>query len=153
MIADQFRKYVIKPSLESLEMWSEAAQELLLGTACHESGNWNYLKQIQGPALGFYQIEPATHRDVWNNFLTFYPDIEDRVIKIASKTPSLEKQLTTNLAYATSIARLIYYRQPEALPEAEDIEGLARYWKQYYNTPLGKGRKEDFINNYNLYCR
>lgn len=34
-----------------------------------------------------------------------------------------------------------------ALPASEDIAGLATYWKQYYNTPQGKGTEAEFIKN------
>ena len=29
------------------------------------------------------------------------------------------------------------------------IEGMADYWKQYYNTSLGKGKPSEFIEKYN----
>jgi len=63
---------------------------------------------------------------------------------LISRTP-LEEQLIHNLAYATAIARVIYLRKPEALPAAFDIEGLAKYWKDHYNTYLGAGKVEDFV--------
>jgi hypothetical protein len=50
------------------------------------------------------------------------------------------------MAYATAIARLVYRRRPEPLPEASDTPGLAAYWKAHYNTPRGKGRPETFVN-------
>ena len=40
--------------------------------------------------------------------------------------------------------RLHLLRCPGPIPAS--IEGQAAYWKQYYNTPLGKGRPEDFIS-------
>jgi len=52
--------------------------------------------------------------------------------------------LMVDLRYATAIARLVYWRVPKRLPEADDIEALARYWKTHYNTPLGAGHEADF---------
>ena len=49
------------------------------------------------------------------------------------------------------MCRVHYYRVSEALPEENDIEGMARYWKKYYNTPLGAGTEEEFIHNYKEY--
>jgi hypothetical protein len=55
------RTQVIYPALNKMGMWSEAAGELVLGTAIVES-NHTYLKQHgDGPALGLWQVEPATH--------------------------------------------------------------------------------------------
>ena len=34
------------------------------------------------------------------------------------------------------------YRAPSALPEYNDIEGMAKYWKTYYNTSQGAGTLE-----------
>ena len=50
-----------------------------------------------------------------------------------------DENLATNLMYGAAVCRLCYYRQPEALPEAGDIEGQAAFWKQHYNTPFGAG--------------
>lgn len=127
---------------------SRAAQELLLGTVAQES-NFKHLVQIGGPALGFYQIEPATFRDLYANYLAFKPDLKARVDQLASiRFEPRERQLVSNLSYATAIARLIYYRSPIALAAAGDIAGHARVWKRVYNTPLGRGTEAEFINNY-----
>ena len=58
----------------------------------------------------------------------------------------LVDQLKGNLYYAVAMCRIHYYRVSEALPN--DLEGMARYWKKYYNTELGKGTVEEFIHNY-----
>lgn len=63
---EQLRLYVIRPTLEKIELWSEAAENLLLGTTAQESHMGTYIKQVgKGPALGIYQMEPATHKDIW----------------------------------------------------------------------------------------
>jgi hypothetical protein len=52
------RTQVIYPARNKMGMWSEAAGELVLGTAIVES-NLTYLKQHgEGPALGLWQVEP-----------------------------------------------------------------------------------------------
>ena len=56
--------------------------------------------------------------------------------------------LTNDLSYSVAMARLKYWRDPEPLPQAGDIEGLAHYWKDHYNSHLGKGTVEEFIENY-----
>lgn len=64
-----------------------------------------------------------------------------------------EKELITNLAYATAMARVFYRRVKEALPAADDLDGMGRYWKKYYNTPLGRGTVEEFKANYTKYVK
>ena len=46
------------------------------------------------------------------------------------------------------MARAHYLRVPEPLPDAGDVEALAAYWKQHYNTPAGAGSEAEFIDNY-----
>lgn len=141
-----FRDLVIRPTLVRLgaKFASDAAVNLLIGTALHESGGLRWLKQLSaGPALGVYQIEPATLRDVYASYLCYRLPLRATVALIAAPG-AREPQLITNLAYATAIARLIYWRAPEPLPAADDIDGLGRYWKRRFNTAGGKGEAEDF---------
>ena len=58
---------------------------------------------------------------------------------------SMDENLATNLMYGAAVCRLCYYRKPDALPEAGDIEGQGQYWKQHYNTPLGKGTVTKYV--------
>ena len=66
----QLRECIIKPTLDSLQMYSQAAEELLVFTCACESLGGTYLKQVKGPALGIYQMEPATYQDIWENYKT-----------------------------------------------------------------------------------
>ena len=70
----QFRRHGVRPVLEHLartepRLDSRAAEDLLLGTALMESG-LREIEQRGGPALGFFQIEPATFADVYDRYLT-----------------------------------------------------------------------------------
>jgi len=143
------RLHVIRPTLKKLNHWTKAAENLLLATCAHESLMGCFLKQRQGTALGIYQIEPATHTDVWQNYLNYRPYLAENIKRLATaydRQPN-DHELITNLAYATAIARMIYYRISEPLPTGSDIEGQAIYWKKYYNTKMGKGCIEDFIQH------
>lgn len=153
MKASQLRENVIKPILNHLgELYAQAnAVELLVGTALVES-RLEYLKQINGPALGIYQIEPDTHDDVWDNFLYWRSDSASTIRELCAEEPTDACQLATNLAYATAIARMVYFRVPFPIPESSNIEGLAKYWKEHYNTKYGSGKVEDFISLYNQYA-
>lgn len=148
--ARQFREHIIKPVLEYLGLYSKSAENLLFGTAAQESLMGHYLKQIKGPALGVYQMEPNTHQDILENFLIYKKDLYSKVLCLISKKglENKEKELISNLNYATAMCRAHYLRVREPLPNATDIKALAVYWKKYYNTALGKGTVEEFINNY-----
>ena len=146
------RDEIIIPALKTYDLYSEAAVNLLLGTCAQESRMGYYLKQIKGPALGIYQMEPATELDVFDNVASRY---ENRKFKWDNFSiidnfhdphkDVFKDKLISSLDYATLICRLQYWRFPEALPKADDIEGLAKYWKKYYNTVRGKGHVDDFI--------
>ena len=141
---EQFRRLVIRPTVRRLGLWSPAAERLLLGTAITESG-LRHLHQVRGPARGLYQIEPATLRDLQANWLPRRSVLAEGLRELASPHGALEDQLIWNLAYASAVARLIYCRRPEPLPRADDVAGLAAYWKAHFNTAAGKGAAADFI--------
>jgi hypothetical protein len=46
------------------------------------------------------------------------------------------------------MARLHYKRVKASLPAANDLINQAKYWKVYYNTALGKGTPEKYIQDY-----
>jgi hypothetical protein len=141
-----FRVYIIRPALQVMGMASEAAENLMLGTAIVES-NLTWLKQGgKGPALGLFQMEPATHQDLWDNYLNFHDDTTKRLanLMVLGSKPFVN-QLVWNLGYATAMARLLYYRRPEPLPHHKDAMGLAMAHKQWYNTPLGKTKVEESV--------
>ena len=153
MDAGHFRAHVVRPVLGHLALHTTAAENLLVGTAVHESGGLRWLRQLGGgPARGVFQLEPATHDDIWRSFLRFRRPLAATVQALAAPRPSRHRQLVTNLAYACAIARIHYLRVAEPLPDAGDIEALGRYWKAHYNTPAGAGKAEEFIESYRRFA-
>ncbi len=140
-----FRVHVIRPALRRLALKGAAAEALLLGTALTESGLSALVQRRGGPALGLYQIEPRTHADLWRNYLAFRPALAARVIGLSAGGLPSSRQLVWNMGYATAMARLVYRRRPEPLPAADDLEGLAAYWKAHFNSRAGRGRRADFL--------
>ena len=129
-----FHDFVIKPTLDQLGLDQPGASFLLLGTGLVES-NLARVRQVGGgPALGVYQMEPATHDDIWENWLPRNLDLAHEIERLAAQWPHGATQLMGNLAYATAMARCLYRRRPEPLPLPLDIEGHALYWKTYWNT-------------------
>ena len=145
----QFRAHIVARVLQAIGLWSQAAENLLVGTAIAES-MLTFLVQTGGPALGLYQIEPATHRDVLTNFLAFRTDLYNK-IKLLQSEYDLDQQLIWNVGYATAIARVLYYRHPDPLPDASDIDGLSNYYKSVYNTSLGAGSADRWATMYRQY--
>lgn len=106
-----------------------------------------YLKQVKGPALGIYQMEPAT---AW----WLVKKYSDFVYTYFNEVYTLEEALIGDLYFQTVLCRFKYYSISEPLPsDPNDLVALARYWKKYYNTHLGKGTEEEFIKNYNRYVK
>lgn len=105
-----------------------------------------------GPAVSYYQMEPATHNDIWDNYLKYRGELAAKAIAFLS-SPDADKvvELKINDNYATAMARIHYMRVAEKLPAAGDVAGQANYWKQYYNTPLGKGKPSEYIEKWNHY--
>jgi murein DD-endopeptidase MepM/ murein hydrolase activator NlpD len=150
--AQQFGRSVIQPALQQVGLDSEAAEQLLLGTAIQES-QLTYRRQIGGgPARGLFQMEKATHDDIWATSLAYRPDLAGKVRALLSGPHAdRDRELETNDRYAAAMARLRYLRAPEALPRAGDIPAMAKYWKKYYNTAHGKGTPEEYLRNWARY--
>lgn len=146
----QFRDHIIRPTLVKISLHSLAAEQLVLGTCLHES-HLRYVKQIRGPAMGFAQMEPATHVDLHRNFLAYNQNLRREVVKLASffsaEYPD-PGEMMFNAAYAIAMCRVHYRRVKAPLPAAGDALGMARYWSQHYNTPLGKGTVEQALPHF-----
>ncbi|WP_444935259.1 hypothetical protein ACJJIW_11820 [Microbulbifer sp. JMSA004] len=136
---DELRLQVIRPTLKHLRAWSQGMENLLLGTAAQESQLGFHLKQGRRHGLGIYQIQPHTHREIWDQYLIDHPSLASKVRGLASQRDFLDhphSELTTNLRYATAIAWLIY-RSAEVHKiqeeETSDVANMARLWHQHFH--------------------
>ena len=138
---------IIRPALSSLALDGPDADALLLATAAQESGLGARLAQASGPALGVWQMEPATHDDIIGNFVASRLSLRRALGTF--KAPGLKgaEQMAGNLYYACALARLQYARAPGALPKWNDADGQAAYWKAHYNTASGAGTIDEFLAN------
>lgn len=151
---DQARHDIVRPALLLVGAWSQAAENLVLGTGLVES-RLTYVRQIRGPALGLFQMEPATHDDIWKNWLV--------APARASTAAALDKhigrggdrsaeRLVWDLRYAAAMCRLHYRRVAAPLPDHADLDGLGLYWKRHYNTSLGAGDPQSFVALFRTYA-
>jgi len=138
--------HAIRPTLEYLDMYSPAAEQLLLGTAAQESGLDPFCHSSRG--IGIYQITPLQHRSIWDGYLAFIPDLASKVRGLASQRLFLQKpdqELAVNLSYSTAIAWIIYLQSELQLPAADDAEGLSLYWGlNFCGPPRDSGAQQNF---------
>ncbi|AMO56558.1 hypothetical protein [Endozoicomonas montiporae] len=128
---------------------SPAAVRLLAMIAAHESGGFRYVQQLKnGPAKGLLQMEPVGLKEV-QRYLKLRPE----KFREMPKAEALHlDQLIFDAQLAIACARVFFMAKPEPLPCADDIEGLARYAKEHWNTDSGKAIWEDYADAYRRYC-
>ncbi|HET8997030.1 MAG TPA: hypothetical protein VFN42_10225 [Acetobacteraceae bacterium] len=148
--ASDFLNQVIRPALTAIGQDSPAAEQLLLATALQESDLRTTVQMGGGPALGYFQMEPATHDDIWANFLRYRAELASglrRLAGIAAGVPHAGL-LASNHRYAAAMTRVHYMRVPAPLPAAGDAAAMAAYWKDHYNTAGGAGSTAQFLRKW-----
>jgi hypothetical protein len=155
MNAQQLHDHIIKPTLEYMSgnYYSKDAAFLLLCTSAIESNCGEYIKQIGGPALGIFQMEPKTHDDIWENCDAGYGVVGQLVINLASHDSIApgelfdgKQDLIYSPRYACAMARLKYSMDTAPLPDRNDIKAVYSEYKRIYNTPLGASTYERFLS-------
>jgi len=156
MNAQQLHDYIIKPTLQYMggNYYSKESAFLLLCTAAIESNCGQYIKQINGPALGVWQMEPATHDDIFAN-CDVMQDIDGDMSKLKYEIFSLaptynadedleavHSDLIDSPKYACAMARLKYSMDQNPLPKLTgvgqvDSRNFYDYYKRVFNTELG----------------
>jgi len=151
MNKEEWRR-LITETLKETGLYSDNARDLIMGTFAQES-NFKYTRQIGGgPALGYGQMEPATFNDIVVNFLRHKPELMGKVMKASGVVTMEPEMLVDNKKLMICMTRIHYLRVKEALPSNKDVWAMGEYWKQYYNTPLGRGTVKEFVENYKKYC-
>ncbi|MBO9497465.1 hypothetical protein J7438_25760 [Thalassotalea sp. G20_0] len=137
----QVCRAIVKQALQWYELPdSESAIRLLCMIAAHESGDFHYIKQINGPALGIFQMEPATYDDV----VAYIKHNQERFVMLAHDLPNPAEYMAFNPVFGAAIGRVYLLRIPEQLPQPFDIDGLAQYAKDHWNTYLGAAQWKDY---------
>lgn len=141
---------VIRRVLALLEMYSLDAEFLLLRTAAVESRFQHIVQGYNspGPALGLWQMEPDTAKDIIKNYLHYRQEIRiqmNGIVGFSEWGRDVEWHLKTKIDLQVAFARLQYRRDPHPIPAKDDLEGQADYWKRVYNTNLGAGDPADFV--------
>ena len=154
MVDPHEMQHIIRKVLKKINAWSRGSENLILLTGMVESG---YREMVQGDSMrgtarSFWQVEPFTAIDNFRNYLnySFKKNIKDSIMEVSNiqKVPMTKEGmrwiLTTNLAFAICMCRIVYYRVPEGIPN-NSIEALGEYWKKHYNTVEGAGTADKFV--------
>jgi hypothetical protein len=116
--AEHLRDQVIQPTLKYLGAWTPTIESALLDVAV-EAPDLGLFSETKG-SLGIFHITIAQHRDIWDHYLAFKPEMASRIRGLASQRAFLsdpDSELQTNLSYCTAIAWLLYQRANMAIDE------------------------------------
>jgi len=145
-------KDLIERVLNKLGLYSPEASDLVFKTLKVES-LLKYIRQVNGIACGFCQMEPWVAVDICNNYLKYRKDLMKRVadttnVKLSFFTLPKEEDwawiLETNIAAMISFCRLHYRRIPKPLPD-QNLDEQWIYYKKYYNTERGKATNDHWM--------
>ena len=122
--ADHLKESVIQPTLEYLGAWTPESEQFLVSAVVEAPDLGLFSSRNAG--LGIFNITSAQHREIWDNYLAFNPDLASRIRGLASQRAFLSNpdgELQTNLSYCTAIAWLLYQRSyPKVTVEAVSQE-------------------------------
>ena len=143
---------LIDDVLWKMGMHSDDAVELVFLTGLVESG-YKYISQIgSGIARSFWQVEPKTAIDNLQHYLKHRPSLMQKCAEATLVDIKhwqnydehlWEEILEKTIAAGIIHARIKYWRVPKKMPTS--VEGQANYWKKYYNSELGAGSVEHYI--------
>ena len=137
-------KEIAEEVLYKLNAYTPDALALVMRTGMAESG-YRHLRQMnEGPAIGFWQVELDTAQDTLDNFVNYRQRLKKILIELGLGN-DLEFSLLSNIALQVAFCRLKYMRDPNPIPDWTDLREQAKYWKKVYNTELGAGTVEHFM--------
>ena len=141
-------KEIAEYALYKLNSYSDDALALVVRTGMAESG----YRALRGygesnPAIGFWQIEPATMYDMMRNYIVYRPQYRKALEELGMqfKGDDIEVSVMANMAVQAGLCRLHYRRDKYPLPSWDSIEAQGKYWKRVYNTHKGKGTVKHFM--------
>lgn len=120
---------------------ADNAIRLLEMITAWESGDFSYVKQKNGPALGLIQMEPNTFKDVCRYL---EEKRSHQYPKFYEELPQQPEHLIFDPFFCFGLARIFFLRFQEPIPDEDQIELLAQYAKKYWNTPSGKANWKDY---------
>lgn len=147
IIAPALAQFAALPGMTAFA--TEGAIDLVLGTGAVESRYRDIRQFPTGPAIGWWQVEPATHDDIWDHFLAHRAPLRAAVERLLIPGLPRHDQLAANAYYGAVMARLVYWRSPLPVPPQGNLQAAAAMWKQVYNTPAGAGTPAKYVQAWN----
>lgn len=159
---EQYKTYVIRPSLKAINLWSEDAEALIFGTALVES-RLRYIVQLnmqETGAAGFLQIEMPTAKWLCREYIPrkeaidkaiasfLWPWNRDTLRMSDLSDISLRELLLYDLRVGVILARMKYYSIPQPLPAKNNVAAMGEYWKKYYNASPNGLPASEFVKLY-----
>tara|TARA_Y100000593_G_scaffold42438_1_gene81295 strand:- start:2535 stop:3005 length:471 start_codon:yes stop_codon:yes gene_type:complete len=141
-------KEIVEHALYKIDCYSDDALALVVRTGMAESGYRALKGYGEGnPAIGFWQIEPATLYDMMMNYLNYRKKYRDALegLGMEFRGDDIEISVISNMAVQAALCRLHYRRDRNPIPSWDDIEAQGLYWKRVYNTPKGRGTVKHFV--------
>jgi hypothetical protein len=141
----QFANLILEPAYKACNMYSLNAMYLMTCIAGVES-KLTHLKQLpNGPAVGLFQVEPATYIDTCR-YLNLHPALRDQILSYCQyeSLPNVDA-LIHNLAFNALIARVKIWMIPEQIPSYKDPAAQAAYYEKYYNANADVDKTQEFI--------
>ena len=140
-------KEIVEYALYKVDSYSDDALALVVRTGMAESGYRALKGYGEGnPAIGFWQIEPATLNDMITNYIHYRSHYKKNLISLGMNFENdTIMSVMSNLAVQAALCRLHYRRDRYPLPSWDDLEGQASYWKRVYNTVEGRGTVKHFM--------
>ena len=140
-------KEIVEYSLYRINCYSDDALALVVRTGMAESGYRALRGYGEGnPAIGFWQIEPATMYDMKKNYIQYRSNYKFALQEMGMDfEKNTAMSVLTNLAVQASLCRLHYRRDRDPIPSWDDLESQGKYWKSVYNTEKGRGTVGHFV--------
>ena len=99
-------KKIIKWTLEYLDMYSDDAADLIFKTGMAESGYRALEGYGANPAIGFWQVEPATMYDTMENYVNYRKALKAKVYELGYDSNDAVMRLMSNIALQVAFCRL-----------------------------------------------
>lgn len=157
---ESFSQYIVQPTVQQLlplmnsistqyitpqitQINSCAIERLLVSTATCETHLGSELFCTRTGGLGIFRITAQKHWEIWDHTLINAPELASKVRGFASQQEFLrapDQELMTNLAYATAIAMVIYWRNFEFNNLTMDVNNWANAWARSFDNGTGDWR-------------
>mgnify|MGYP000582534395 CR=1 FL=1 len=123
------------------------AKEMIIETAIAETALGQIEDKTVGAGMGLTQFDELPFNDIRNRCKKLQPQIQ-KDLKIDISLVEWD-DLRYNQFLALLFTRMLYWLKGDPIPET--IEERAAYWKLHYNTKLGKGTIEHYLEMNKIY--